>query len=272
MKFQFVLFSIIIFISNISFGQFSLKTEYDYLALINFQQDKKLIKSSAINAEIAANNLILKKNSSLNSLFYNELSKSYSLTNNFEKSIYFQILQRILFNNDSITNTSKNRFYNSGYKSNLTKLEIDYFWNNTNKEKIPNSKNEQLLKAIKLGTKLFSKKLTSQILQLGNLLKKQNYKMPQWYQDWEYLTTIGIKEKHKRIYMNYDNNTSTLFTRLKKTEKIKLYNKSINYYIKKHAFNKSKNLISELKKEKRSFLNKSGLIIKRITTIYHKII
>ncbi len=272
MKLKLLILVVFIFNLNNLFSQFSNKTEYNYLKLINYQQDKKLIKSSVINAEIAANNLLLQENKSIISLFYNELSNSFYITNKYDKSLYYQILQRILFSNDSITNNSKSRFYDCAFKMNLSKNKIDYFWNNTNKEKIPNSKNEQLLKAIKLGTKLFSKKLTSQILQLGNLLKKQNYKMPQWYQDWEYLTTIGVKEKHKRIYMNYDNNTSTLFTRLKKTEKIKLYNKSINYYIKKHAFNKSKNLISELKKEKRSFLNKSGLIIKKITTIYHKII
>jgi len=272
MKTKFIIFLAFLFILNNSFSQFSLKTEYDYLTLINFQQDKKLIKSSTINAEIVANNLLLKKNSSINSLFYNVLSKSHYIANNYDKSMYYQILQRVLFYNDSIANTSKNRFYNSGYKSNLTKLEIDYFWDNTIKTKLPNSKNEQLLKSIKLGTKLFSKKLTSQILQLGNLLKKQNYKMPQWYQDWEYLTTIDIKEKHKHSYMDYDNNISTLFTRLQKKEKIKLYNKSINHYIKKHAFKKSKSLIMELKKEKLSFSNKGGLIIKKITTLYHKII
>ena len=271
MKFKYVILIILLFILKVSFSQFSLKTEYEYLKLINFQQDKKLIKSSVINAEIAANNLILKGNNSDIPLFYNELSKSYYITANFDKSIYYQISQRILFNNDSISNNSKNRFYDCAFKMNLSKNEIDYFWNSTTKEKTPSSKNEQLLEAIKLGTKLFSKKLTLQILQMGNLLKNQNYKMPQWYQDWEYLTIIGIKEKNKKSYLDYTSELA-LFTRLQTKEKIKLYNKSINYYIKKHAFNQSQNLITALKKEKLSFVNKSGLMIKKITTLYHKII
>ena len=273
MKVKIVLLLIfLVAFSRISYSQFSTKTEFDYLKLINFQQDKKLIKSSLKNATIVANNLILEKNSKINTLFYNEFSKSQYLAKNYDKSIYYQLLQRVLFSNDSIANNSKNRFYDAAFKANFSKNEIDYFWTNTIKSKLPNTKNKKILLCLELGTKLFSKNVTTPIFRLAQVLKKQEFKMPQWYKDWEYLTTIGIKEKHKEYYLDYDTNTS-LFDRLATKKRLKLYNKSINYYIKKHAFKQSKDLIKIYKKEDVSSLKKnSSLFFKRIAMLYHKII
>ncbi|HHB52016.1 MAG TPA: hypothetical protein ENK75_03070 [Saprospiraceae bacterium] len=259
-----------LFISN-SFAQFSTKTEYDYLKLINFQQDRKLIKSSIINAQIVANNLVLEKKSKINALFFNELSKSYYIVNKNNESLYYQLLQRVLFEDDSISINSKNRFYDTAFRTNLTKKEIDLFYKLSSKNNLPKTKNNRILLGIKLGTKLHSKKLTSTIFNLGLLLKKQKVTMPLWYQSWEYLTTVGIKEKHKPKFIDY-NSKQPLFKILNKKERLKLYSKSINYYLKKHAFKQSKKLMKAYKKENLNILRKGGLVLKKLTSWYHHII
>ncbi|HIE44581.1 MAG TPA: hypothetical protein EYP87_00035 [Flavobacteriaceae bacterium] len=268
MKFLSLQIIFLLFITS-SFSQFSTKTEYEYLKLINFQQNKKLIQSSIPNVDIVANNIILEKQSKLNSLFYSELSNSYYISKNYNTSLYYQIIQRVMFFNDSISN--KTRFYDSGFKANLSKKEIDFFWNSTSKNKLPKLKNDKILYSLKLTTKLYAKENTSKIYNLGLILRKQNYIIPQWYKDWEYITTIGIKEKHKEKLLNYDSKTE-LFKRLNSDNRIYIYSKAINYYTKKHAFKQAENLKVKYKKEKLSIWKKSDLFIKSIVTFYHKII
>jgi len=265
------IYIIVLFSYFINYSQFSIKTEYDYLKLINFQKDKKLIKSSVINSEIAANNIILENNEELTANFYNELSKSFYIAKEYEKSFYYQILQRIIFTNNNISTNSKERFYDCGLKINLSSNEVAEFWKKTSLIKLPKSKNNQILLSIKLGTQLFSKKLTNQIFDLGLLLKKQDFTMPQWYKDWAYLTTIQLKEKYKSQYINY-NTSNKLFERLSNKDKIKLLSKSINYYTKKHAFKNAKQLKNIYKKQHLSFWRKNDLLIKSVVTYYHRFI
>ena len=262
-----VTFSFLIAIILNSYSQFSTLTEYNYLKLINHQKDKKLILSSVKNADIVSSKLILEKPSTINALFYNELSKSYYIIDEFELAFYYQIAQRTYFYNDSIARKVKNRFYDTGYKMRLEKSIIDFIWHETSKMKP--SKKDKIEHVLELAIKLYAEPLTNKINELGAVLKKQNETMPQWYNDWQYLTNIKIKEKNKKKYLNFQSNEA-LFKRLSDKKKKKLYSKSINYYTKKHAFNHADELMFTYK-EHLSFFGKSDLLLKKITRLYHKI-
>lgn len=264
-----IILPLFLFVIN-SYSQFSTKTEYDYLKLINFQRDKKLILSSTHNADLVANKLILENPSELNTLFYNELSQSYYIAKQYETAFYYQLLQRIFFYNDSIANKTKSQFYDSGYKMGLEKREVDFFWKKTFRESSPKLKNDKIMYSLQLATKLYVSELTDRIYQRGLLLRKQNYTMPQWYKDWEYITRIEIKEKDKKNYLDYTS-TTPIFKRLKSKQLTKLYSKSINYYTKKHAFSRAEELKTPYK-EGLSFFGKSDVFIKKLVTLYHKVI
>ncbi len=262
---------ILSFVFFVSFAQFKVKTEYNYLKFINFQQDKKLIKSSCPNAELVANRLFFDKPSKLNTLFFNELSTSEDFAENKSKSLFYHISQRILFPNDSISNTIKKNFYDNAYKLNFNKIEVDNFWNKTTQNSLPKTKNKQIELVLNLGTKIHSKHLTKTLFKLGSQLEKKNYPMPQWYKDWKFLTIIQLKEKKKISYLDYQSDSS-LFNRLNRKKKIKIYNQAINYHIKKHAFKEAKRLTVNYKKEHLPLTRKTGLLIKKLVTLYHKII
>lgn len=271
MKIRLFFLTVLLILSIKTNAQFSIQTEYDYLKLINYQQDKELIESSLVNAELAVNHIILEKNTKLNAIFVNELSQSNYIISNHNKTLYYSILQRVLFTNDSLTNTIKTRFYDSANKANLKKNEIDYLWIASSKNKLPQTKNGQIILCLNLGIKINNKKLDFQINKLGTILKKENIDIPIWYKDWEYITLVGIKNKSKLTYIDF-NSKMGLFSRLNQKEKLKLYRKSINYYTKNHAFIKSKQTKKKYKEEKLPFFRKIGLFFRNLNYIYHKLI
>ncbi|MBN2756083.1 MAG: hypothetical protein JXR51_02825 [Bacteroidales bacterium] len=261
-RFTAVLFFIII--SNSIFAQFSAKTEYSYLKLINSQNRKDLIIDNLKSAEYSSQIFIKESKNSFNSLFFSELSKSYYLAEEYDLAFYYSVLQRCLFPNDSISIKEKECFFERAFSSNLDKNLAEEYFNKTEKNKLPDLYSDRIILALELSCKLNSKKLTENIYKLGLHLKSENVKIPAWYKNWEFLTIIGLKEKHKNQIIDfksvYDEN---IFTQINGKIKIKVYNKAIKHYIKHKAYNRANELLNEYKKEKLG-LKRFGVLSKNI--------
>jgi len=243
-------------------AQFKIETEYNYLKLINTQHNKTLIKSNVINAEIAANHFYMNDNSQLTALFYNELANSFSLTGAPEKALFYQMVQRVLFANDSVNNASKAIFKSNTFLSGLKKSASVALANRLT-HKLPKTKDKQMLLVLKLAIKLNMNEQIPEIKTLANRLKLNEYKMPSWYKDWEFLTLINIKEKHMLELLSFNNENGALLARLSGKNKIRVYNKTIKHYIKKNGLVRAKELLNEYKSLKLTFLKRLGVSSKK---------
>ena len=82
-------------------AQFSVKTETQYLELINKSSDKMLHEQNYHNAEMVCDTLFLKPGNTLATRFLIELAKSYNHTKNWNMAAFTIIRQRAVFPNDS---------------------------------------------------------------------------------------------------------------------------------------------------------------------------
>ncbi len=83
------IFLLVVISSNLSNAQFSPRTEYEYLKLINEQHQKALIEDNINNAEIAAQKFINDTFNIYTGLFYGALANSYKLLNKRSLSLYY---------------------------------------------------------------------------------------------------------------------------------------------------------------------------------------
>ncbi len=255
----------VILLPNILQAQYSTKTEFDYLKLINQQGNKKLINDNIKNAVIKANTIILNTTESANAFYFNELAKSCALAEKPAEAIYFQLVQRVFYPNDSLSNSAKSIFIENGLKHNLTREKINYFWKNTKVINLPKNKLKISAKLLKLAILLYDKSVDLHIKNLGLQLKKQNYPLGQWYKDWAFLTEIKVKEKNKKqmLTLNKASDTSILL-RLDGKLQRKAYTRAIRYYTKTNALTEAKTLLKEYKHLKLPFFKRFAVPYKKI--------
>ncbi len=247
------------------FAQFDVVTEYRFLKLINKQHNIGLIKSNTTNAEIAASHFYLSKEKKKNSLFFDALANSFSISKTPDKAVFYALVQRILFPNDSIANKSKFMFQNNALSTGLSTEKMNTFWNSTVTEKQPKSREEQMLLVISLAVKLHSKNLKTPIKTLGAQLEQQHFVMPTWYNDWKFLTQIKIREKRIKKLFYFENTAkSSLFECLKGKDKRYVYTKAIRYYTKSRALPKAKTLIKAYKALKLPFYKRMAIPYKKL--------
>jgi hypothetical protein len=253
------------------FAQFNIQTEINYLKLINKQANIPLLKDNFKNGEIAASHFILNKQSTKTAVFYTELSKSFTLANKNEKALYYALVQRILFPNDSLDKRIKADFIYNALALGLNSDKAFAYWNKTNKENIPSSRNAQRELVLKMAVQLCQKTLIPAIADLGKQLKQQNYNMPIWYKDWEFLTRIKTKEKHKKQILTFTNTLDTpIFTRLDAKMQRKVYAKAIRFYTKHNALPEARKLLNDYKDLKLPFLKKMAIPYKKLRIFIKK--
>ena len=247
------------------FAQFDVVTEYRFLKLTNKQHNVGLIKSNAPNAELAASHFYLADENKKNALFFDTLATSFSISKTPEKALFYALVQRVLFPNDSIANKSKFIFQNNALAAGLTPKKMNDFWSTTMKDKQPKSREKQMLLVINLAVQLYSKNLETPIKVLGEQLEQQHYTMPIWYNDWKFLTQIKIKEKRLKKLFFFENTAKTpLFERLKGKDKRYVYTKAIRYYTKENALPKAKELLTSYKTLKLPFYKRMAIPYKKL--------
>ena len=248
-----------------AFGQFSTKTEYKYLKLINSQQNKSLIKDNMRNVAVVVNRVITTENDNYSAYFFNELAYSYNIIGQKELAFFYILVQRSLFPNDSLSAFQENKFWELAYALNLDKNVTKTYWNKTISQKIPQNYTDRIILLLELSTELHFKKLTQTNYKIGLILRTKNAKLPVWYQHWEFLTIIGVNEKQKgQIIHPGKYNYQPIFNQIEGNNKIKVYRKAIKHYIKADAKVHVKELIVDYQAQDLSIVEKLDLIILKV--------
>ncbi len=255
-------FSLLVLSAN---AQFQLKTEYQYLKLINSQAQTLLIKDNLINAELVASNLIYSSETLMASKFLNELSNSYYLLDNSSLSFYYQIVQRCLFPNDSIASAQKRTFFNNAYALNFTEDRANEYWQKTQATNLQSSHESRISLALQLSIQCFHKDLAVPIHTLGMRYQIINGSTPVFFQHWDFLQSIGMNQKRITEYLNFDTPTNlALYDAYQGKAKIKILSKTFRYYCKMDAEVHAREILNKYKGEKLPLFRKIDLGFKKI--------
>ena len=251
------------FILN-AFGQFSVSTELKYLQIINKQGNPELIEDNLKNAELATDSLIiLGENNLLNAQFFNELSESYFLTKEYEMSLFSLLRQRCLFPNKSIEQEYEVLFLETAYRCNLSDSISKYLLKESSVTKLPDNYSKKLEKLLELSTKIQKKKLNPYIYKIGLQLRLREKNIPIWYQHWEFLTLINLKEKKKAEALSYGKKKAPIYLQITNNKlKYKVYRKTIKHYIKTNSFRQAKNILQEYKSYRLPIFLKLDTLVK----------
>lgn len=251
-----------------AFSQFKTKTEYEYLRLINCQKNRALIKDNLKNSDNVVIRLITSENEPYSSYFFNELVTSYTIIGQKELAFFYMLVQRILFPNDSLSTLQENNFMELAYSLNLGKNTTKIYWDRTLSQKIPQCYTDRIILLLELSTELHFKVLTEHIYKMGLILRSKNAQIQIWYQHWESLTIIGVKEKQKQqiIHPGKDSHQS-IFSQIEGKYKKKVYRKAIKHYTKANAKVYVKELILDYQLQDLSIAEKFDLMIKKTKII-----
>ena len=132
---KYIIIIIITAISVSASAQFSVKTETEYLELINKSSDKMLHKQNYHNAELVCDTLFLKSGNPMGARFLVELAKSYCVTKNWNMAVFSIIRQRATFPNDSMESKGISILKRAALHLNLTNDEIKMIIERTKKGK-----------------------------------------------------------------------------------------------------------------------------------------
>jgi len=248
-----------------AFAQFSTKTEYNYLKLINSQQNKTLIKDNLKNLKMVVNNLIAAENDNYAAYFFNDLANSYTVSGQKEFAFFYLLVQRSLFPNDSLSAFQENNFRELAYSLNLGENATKTYWDKTCSKNIPQNYADRMVLLLELSTELHFKKLTQANYTMGLILRNKNAKIPAWYQHWEFLTIIGLNEKQKGQMIHPQQYPyQTIFNQIEGNNKTKVYRKAIKHYIKTDANLHAKELIADYQAQDLSIFESVDLVVKKV--------
>jgi len=247
------------------FGQFSTKTEYEYLKLINNQQNKTLIKDNLKNLESVVCRVVASDKDNYSAYFLNELANSYNIIEKKELSFFYIIAQRSLFPNDSLSTMQKNNFRELAFSLNLGTNITKTYWDQTLSQSIPQNYTDRIILLLKLSTELHWKPLTQTIYKIGLILRKKSAQIPAWYQHWEFLTAIGFTEQQKgQIIHPGKYPYQPIFNQIEGKNKKMIYRKAIEHYIKIGAKVHAKELIDQYQTQDLSILENFDLMMKNL--------
>ena len=256
---------ILVFLAINIFGQFSISTELKYLQIVNRQGNTNLIKDNLKNAELATDSLInIGNNSLLYAQFFTELSESYFLTKKYELSLFSLLRQRCLFPNKSIEQEYKILFLETAYRCNLNDSISQLLLNESTVKKVSGNYSEKLKSLLELSTKIHKKILSPYIYKVGLQLRLRENEIPIWYQHWEFLTLIKLKEKKKAEAIIYGSKNTPIYYQITDNKlKYKTYRKTIKHYIKTNSFRQAKNILKEYNANKLPVVLKMDAFFKR---------
>jgi hypothetical protein len=264
-----IFFLICFLISFSLWAQFSTQTELKYLQIINADKNKELIKNNLWNAELKADSILYSKQQKLiNRLFFIELAKSYFILKQYDLALLNLYKQRILFPSDSLSVENKQLFFELIYRNNFGDSISQEIWKTTEEKSLSDNYNERLNFLLKQAIDIHSKRLIPYIFNLAHLYERFSVKKPLWLNNWEFLSLIKIREKHKKQIIDYSNNQEQTIYKLIKNDKLKykVYRKAIKHYIRINAIKRTKELINEYQTYDLPKLLKVDLAIKKART------
>jgi len=272
LKFKILPLFVVLLITQIGAqAQFSITTEIAYLNHINAQNRRDLIENNIPNAELAWQGILKDtfyfKQGQKAAVFLYELSSSYDMIGRPALALHRLLVQRCLYSNDSISELSKNRFGELCYQNEFNQSFAEYLWMKSSKESLSSDVQQNLLLLTSLSTQMHLKELRPYILQLGNQMRLMDMDIPAWYNDWEYLVMIRLKEKHIKPIINYDNvEEGELEIAKIKSEKIKMkvFRKSIKHYIRNNSFKHAHDLVIAYQKENQNWFESLDLEMKKL--------
>lgn len=235
------------FITANLYSQFSISTESKYLQIVNKQANTKLISDNLINAELATDSLVNSgENTALNAQFFNELSQSYFLTKNYELALFSLLRQRCLFPNKYIEQKHKILFLEAAYRCNLTDSVSQHLLIESSIKNMQKTYTSKLKLLLELSVIVQSKVLNPYIFKTGLKLRSIDNNIPIWYQHWEFLTLINLKEKKKSEALVYGKVNSPIYVQITNNKlKYKVYRKTVKHYIKTNSFRQASKILNE---------------------------
>ncbi len=238
---------ILVFISIRLFSQFSVSTELKYLMIINKQADVELVYDNILNAELASDSLIiLGNNTELSAQFFNELATSYFITKKYSLSLFSLLRQRCLFPNKKIEQQQKDFLLETAYRCNLSDSVSQLLVNKSSFNNKKANYSSKLILLLELSTKIHKKELNNYIYRIGLTLRQQQQDIPIWYQHWEFLTLVNLKEKKKAQALKYGTNSKPIYSQITNNKlKYKVYRKTIKHYIKTNSFRQAHKILDE---------------------------
>jgi len=257
-------------------SQFSITTEIAYLNHINAQNRSDLIKNNIPNAELAWQGILKDtfyyQHETSAAVFLFELSNSYGKIKEPALALHRLLIQRCLYPNDSIEKLSKYIFLEFCFQNEFNQAFAEYLWEKSRKDKLASDYQQNLVLLMVLSTQMHLKKIRPYILQLGNQMRFMDMDIPAWYNDWEYLVMIGLREKQLKPIINYDKSlTGGLEIGKIKNEKIKMkvYRKSLKHYIRTHSYVHAHDLAIAYQKENQNWFESLDLGIKKLRISLH---
>jgi len=216
-------------IATFGFAQ-NIKSEAEYLYLINVQKNTEIIKDNLRNAEITAEKIIQEPDSfnKTNEIkFFQQLAESYLTAKQAERALY-SIARQICFFPDESSDYSQSIINLSCEKASIKDAKEIY-------EKLltPRSNKYEIL---------FKTVISSKIHNIDDLLlkdisaykKKTNKPLPDWLKQYEFYTKIGITPNTKFDMISFKEKSETfLFSHegLSLKNKRILLAKSADYFI-----------------------------------------
>lgn len=266
-----ILFSTLLIILSFQVkAQFSLQTEIAYLQHINSQERADLVEDNLINAEgkleEVLNNLSDYSQFDI-ALFLIELSRSYQIASQAEIALHRILMQRCLFPVDSLNKYTQPYFEEISLMSNLNLSDASNLWQSSSEKFLSHDFNIDLLYFIKISTELHLKKIQPYILQTNQLLRARHVDAPLWLDEWVLFTKIKLKERHKKLLIDYEKDEVAAID-LSKIKDVRLrkkvYRKSIKYYLRTNSFSYAKEVVETYKKEEQNVFESLDLCIKKL--------
>ncbi len=242
---------------NLAQAQFSISTETAYLQHINAQNRKDLIADNIKNAEQFLVQVFQSPNefpTQQSAQLLMALSYSYFLTDQPEQAIQRLLVQRCMFPSDSISEMSKSYFFELYFRNGFSLSDAQTTWENS--QKTPADYSNRIWLAVELSTKLNKKANRPYILQLGQIARNQKAAVPYWYNQWEYLTRIKIPERKLKLAIDTQARSISEYQISDEKNakfKLKVYRKSIHYYLRTDSKVRAKELFNEYKPQAQNF-------------------
>ena len=260
---------ILFFVFFNSFSQQSLFAEYDYLRILNTQNNKELTKGNFYNAELVAEKLVvLKSENSFASHYFLELAKNYFLVENFEMAAFTILRQQYLFPNEEINISAEKVLQESCYRLNKSKEEISKIFDPTS-VRISTLEFDKRLKFLLKSTILLNQKELNTIgLKYLGYYKISSKNLTYWQKQWEFFTLINVKNSKRLDLIKFDTKTNKkLYETLSDADKKYVLLKAEKHYRKDKARNQAKYYNQEYKSLNLSFTEKYAFRFRQIFMI-----
>ncbi len=257
----FILFGLPFFV----FSQNSLKVEIEYLKLLSVQNNSELIADNYRNAELVADSIIFAKSDNKQiAEFFLQLAKSYSLNKNYENQAFSILRQQFLFKNKNYDLPAKDLFLDACFKLNIEK---EYALNILElKNKQTQDFNNNFLLFIEAAIKLNKKNLNKNILKYISFYKTISNNYPFWLHQWEFFTTISVKQKNMLSFINFDkqNTDKSLINFIPEKQQKYVILKAEKYFRKNKAIKQAKFYLQKYKSYDLSFFEKIKALNRKI--------